>query len=62
MDAEVVEADDDVEELTVSDFFSVLSVFSVDVLAGESLPVEEPLPSFAFAAVAAEEPLRLSLR
>jgi hypothetical protein len=53
-----VEADDDDEELTVSDFFSV---FSVDVLA-ESLPAEEPLPSFAFAGVAAEEPLRLSVR
>ena len=47
------------EELTESDFFSV---FSVDVLADESLPAEEPLPSFAFAAVAAEEPLRLSVR
>ena len=44
------------EELTVSDFFSV------DVLAAESLPLEEPLPSLAFAEVAAEEPLRLSVR
>jgi len=44
----------------VSDFFS--ADFSLDVLAGESLLVEEPLPSFAFAGVAAEEPLRLSVR
>ncbi|HXL87639.1 MAG TPA: hypothetical protein VN969_01425 [Streptosporangiaceae bacterium] len=61
MDEELEESDDDDddEELTESDFFSV---FSVDVLADESLPAEEPLPSFAFAAVAAEEPLRLSVR
>jgi hypothetical protein len=57
----VVEPDDDDEELTVSDFFSV---FSVEVLDDESLLAEEPLPSFsfAFAGVAAEEPLRLSVR
>jgi hypothetical protein len=61
VDEELEESDDDDDddELTESDFFSV---FSVDVLADESLPAEEPLPSFAFAAVATEEPLRLSVR
>jgi hypothetical protein len=56
---EAVEEEDEDEELAVSDFFSVA------VLVDESLLVEEPLLSFfsfAFAGVAAEEPLRLSVR